>query len=432
NAFTKLLQNNAEQAQWRQAADTAASEYGKPAVERSCPFYKKLYGGILTVDAFRYSKVDGCKAYFLSHFHSDHYTGLSSTWTHGPIYCSRATANLVKLRLRVKPEFVKVLPWDKDYLIPDGAGIKVRLIDANHCPGSGIFLFTNPRGLTILHCGDFRANKTMLRSLANTRIDELYLDTTYLTPKYAFPRQSAVISACASLVSSLANPTPSLLKTLQSYLPPPNPNPSPSNPPGRLLVVIGTYSIGKERICLGIASALHTKIFAAPAKMATAKALEDPHLNSFLTPIPEDAQVHMTTLKDITVDSLKSYLSTLSTGGFTRIVGIKPTGWSYRPPGNRGLDKPSVRSILDDEAWESPFGVADLKPRGVGTGARDGDVAVYMVPYSEHSSFRELTRFVCGLEVGRVVPTVNVGTERGRERMRGWMGRWEEEKRKRG
>ena len=36
-------------------------------------------------------------------------------------------------------------------------------------------------------------------------IDTCYLDTTYLTPKYAFPCQSDVIDACAAMCVSLSN-----------------------------------------------------------------------------------------------------------------------------------------------------------------------------------------------------------------------------------
>jgi len=80
------------------------------------------------VDAFRYGKVEGIRGYFLSHFHSDHYGGLTANWTHGPIYCSRVTGALILQQIKVDPEFVVMLPIDQTVQIE---GIDVTLIEAN-------------------------------------------------------------------------------------------------------------------------------------------------------------------------------------------------------------------------------------------------------------------------------------------------------------
>lgn len=54
------------------------------------------------------------------------------------------------------------------------------------------------------------------------------------------------------------------------------------------------------------------------------------------------------------------------------------------------------------------------------------------VPYSEHSSFRELALFTMSLRIEKIVPTVNVGSEQSRKRMKGWLDRWMSERRRGG
>ncbi|KAG9743519.1 DRMBL-domain-containing protein, partial [Aureobasidium melanogenum] len=236
SAFSKLMTSRSEDMAWANAAAAENASRGKPSYTRTCPFYKILPGTNIAVDAFRYGAVAGCNAYFLSHFHSDHYVGLTSTWSHGPIYCSKVTANLVKQQLRVNPEYVIALDWEVPTEVPGTPGVTVTMISANHCPGSSLYLFEKPvskgpepKLQRILHCGDFRACRMHLEhpllrpdvqdhitgKNKEQKIDVCYLDTTYLNPKYAFPTQEDVIKACADMCVRY-NDDPLVLDTLKS------------------------------------------------------------------------------------------------------------------------------------------------------------------------------------------------------------------------
>ena len=461
SAFSKMMAGNAEDTAWVNAAANEVSSRGKQAYQRTCPFYKIITGFSICVDAFRYGAVEGCNAYFLSHFHSDHYIGLNKSWSHGPIYCSRATGNLVRQQLRIDPKWIVDLDFETTSEVPNTGGVQVTMIAANHCPGSSLFLFEktfgkgrNARQERVLHCGDFRASPEQVRHPLlqpnpidpitsrprQQRIDKCYLDTTYLDPKYAFPSQESVISACSELCARLnkeagvgAESTKPgaesvMNRFLSSVMGSEHPTtPSKAQSGGRLLVVIGTYSIGKERICLGIARALGSKIFAIPQKQRICACLEDPELSSLLTSNPREAQVHMQTLFELRADTLADYLDSLKPH-FSRVVGFRPTGWTYRAPAGRTLINPPVPMVLRGEQWRTPFTVDTLTPQRGST----RESACYGVPYSEHSSFRELTMFCCALRIGKVVPTVNVGSQKRRDEMKMWMDRWEGEKKRNG
>lgn len=60
------------------------------------------------------------------------------------------------------------------------------------------------------------------------------------------------------------------------------------------------------------------------------------------------------------------------------------------------------------------------------------EASCFGVPYSEHSSFRELTMFCCALRIEKIVPTVNVGSAASRTKMKTWIDRWMAERRKNG
>ena len=374
SAFSKLMSSHAEDIAWANAAAAEQASRGKPAYQRTCPFYKIMPGFYICVDAFRYGAVQGCNAYFLSHFHSDHYIGLTSSWCYGPIYCSKVTANLVKQQLRVDPKWVVPLEFESKFDVPGTQGVAVTMIPANHCPGSSLFLFekivgkgSNPRIQRVLHCGDFRAcpahiahpllTPDIVDSITGKtkqqKIDVCYLDTTYLNPRYAFPSQEDVIKACADICVSLKkekaeeSDTWEVVKKeraglgMAKFIDVTIKNKDSiatdigsTKSGGRLLVICGTYSIGKERICMGIARALDCKIWAPPGKQRVCAALEDPELMSRMTDDPREAQVHMQMLMEIRAETLQDYLNGYKPH-FSRVVGFRPSGWNYRPPNSR-------------------------------------------------------------------------------------------------
>ncbi|KAH7076993.1 DNA repair metallo-beta-lactamase-domain-containing protein, partial [Paraphoma chrysanthemicola] len=464
SAFSKLMAGHAEDAAWASAAAENNAARGKPAYQRTCPFYKIMPGFFIAVDAFRYGAVKGQNAYFLSHFHSDHYIGLTSTWSHGPIYCSKVTANLVRQQLRVDPKWVVDLDFEKKTDVPGTQGVSVTMISANHCPGSSLFLFEKETGKgraaklqRVLHCGDFRACQAhvehpLLRpdvmdavsgKNRQQKLDVCYLDTTYLNPKYAFPPQQQVIQACADMCVSLSKVRTDdtdgweqmkreragqgMVKFVRKDSNADDAEEPKSPGRGRLLVVVGTYSIGKERICVGIAKALKSKIYAPANKQRICAALEDPELNALLTKDPRSAQVHMTPLFEIRADTLDDYLRDYA-DTFSRCVGFRPSGWNYRPPNSRFTESPAVQTVLHSQNWKSTFSMKDLAPQR-GSSSR---ASCFGVPYSEHSSFRELTMFCCALRIDKIIPTVNVGSAKSREKMKAWCDRWAVDKKRNG
>ncbi|XP_034393409.1 5' exonuclease Apollo [Cyclopterus lumpus] len=208
----------------------------------------------LAVDFWHVRKCPGTRLFFLSHMHSDHTVGLTSTWSNRPIYCSLTTAALLRLKLQVKEEWIHPLELDEPYLLPlDDIGkerLTVTLINANHCPGAVMFLFEGYFG-SILYTGDFRYTPSMLREpclRSNATIDVLYLDNTNCDPNRTLPsRQRA---------------TQQIKEIIRRHL--------DHN------VVIGLYALGKESLLLELAMEFKTWIEVSFERMETLKVLELP------------------------------------------------------------------------------------------------------------------------------------------------------------
>ena len=98
--------------------------------------------GLISVD--RWS--DHSQVYFLTHLHSDHTQCLSSSWTKGPLFCSRLTAKLFPFKF---PNFnlsllriLEIGSWHSVSLVSPSSGsettVDVMAIDAHHCPGPSV------------------------------------------------------------------------------------------------------------------------------------------------------------------------------------------------------------------------------------------------------------------------------------------------------
>ena len=180
-------------------------------------------------------------ACFLSHVHSDHLLGLESLKMPF-VYCSATTKRLL-LRMERYPHRInfakgilesrkqhyrhlklvlRALPLHTSTELELGPKSKIRvtLIDANHCPGSVMFLIEDD-AKAILYTGDVRAEPWWVNSIVQNpfvlpyssghrRLDCLYLDTTFSahddTYRY-FPTKAEGLRELLGKVAKFPNDT---------------------------------------------------------------------------------------------------------------------------------------------------------------------------------------------------------------------------------
>lgn len=388
-----------------------------------CPLHRLIRTGgqrpPFIVDGFS-CRPGRTKAFFLSHAHSDHYGGLSSSWRAGTIYCTAVTAALMRRMFPGVAERLVALPLGRRVQV-DGVG--VQLVDANHCPGAVLFVFDapTPSGRAarreenrryVVHCGDMRYHPGMrddpfLRSVAG-RVDALHLDTTYCDPKHDFPPQAEsvafVVARAREAIAEGGGGAPAAADFFKPRTGAAAPSLARMTPgaggqmrfrPCKTLVLVGTYSIGKERVLLEVARQCEVMVGVSSAHLERLRLLrlfsDDPAADAsafrrvFTTSVAA-APVHAVPMGTVSLDAAAEYMRQVNRRhgtGYKRVLAFRPTGWS----GNR--------------------------PRT----SQRGPATVHHVPYSEHSSFRELRDFVAFLRPRRVVPTVNAANRERRAEM---------------
>ncbi|CAK6439170.1 unnamed protein product, partial [Pipistrellus nathusii] len=198
----------------------------------------------IAVDFWSLRRAGPARLFFLSHMHSDHTVGLSSTWAR-PLYCSPVSAFLLHRHLQVSKRWIRALEVGESHVLPlDEMGretMTVTLMDANHCPGSVMFLFEGYFG-TILYTGDFRYTPSMLREPAlsvGKQIHTLYLDNTNCNPALDLPSRQEAAQQIVELIRK-----------------------HPQHD-----VKIGLYSLGKEALLERLALEFQTWVVLSPRRL---------------------------------------------------------------------------------------------------------------------------------------------------------------------
>ncbi|CAA7030310.1 unnamed protein product [Microthlaspi erraticum] len=348
-----------------------------PLSSLSIPQSKRIPKTNFIVDLFRFpqssdSSSSSSVAFFLSHFHSDHYSGLSSSWSRGIIYCSPKTALLVKQILQVPSQFVFPLPMNQIVAID---GSEVSLIDANHCPGAVQFLFKvkseNGGFERYVHTGDFRFSDSMRFDsslIGFIGCDGVFLDTTYCNPKFVFPKQDESVDYVVNVIDKIDEEETKETKK-------------------KVLFLVATYVIGKEKILIEIAKRCKRKIFVDARKMSILSILGCGEEGMF-TEDEDESDVHVVAWNVLGETwpyfrpNFVKMNEIMVEKGYEKVVGFVPTGWTY-------------------EVKRNKFAVK----------CKDS-MEIHLVPYSEHSNYDELREYIKFLKPKRVIPTVGVDVEK--------------------
>ncbi|XP_050810295.1 5' exonuclease Apollo isoform X1 [Gopherus flavomarginatus] len=295
-------------------------------------------GTPIAVDFWSIRKASHARLFFLSHMHSDHTVGLSSTW-HRPIYCSPLTGRILHHRLKVAERWIWPLEVGQSHLVAlDEVGkrtMTVTLIDANHCPGSVMFLFEGPFGV-ILYTGDFRYTPTMLQEPAlrnRKQIDVLYLDNTNCDPLGDLPSRQQATEQIKELIR--AHPD--------------------------YEVKIGVYSLGKESLLVDLALEFQTWIVVSPKRLEQMKVLG---LVDVFTAEKGAGWIHGVDISEICWEAMISWNQQHPT------IAILPTSRPVKIP-HRSVhlvpysDHSSFSELLEFVQWLKPCSIVPIVKRNV-------------------------------------------------------------------
>ncbi|CAI2367870.1 unnamed protein product [Moneuplotes crassus] len=243
-------------------------------------------GTNILVDKFSQGNNDvNSYVYFLSHFHTDHYSELHDSWDLGIIYAYNPTRTLlVDLYPNLETRCVGLECNQKYQIFLDKEQtetVQVTLFDSNHCPGSVMMLFEGRMG-RVIHTGDFRFTEEFFtfkqlfppeldneeKFKCSIEIDHLIMDATFADPIKDHPQKQEAYDGICKIIRRH--------KKFRVYL--------------------FVYLLGKEEVFASLAKEFKTKVIVDEERYRKIQLLDlEPELYSTN---PDDGWIHIKTKEE--------------------------------------------------------------------------------------------------------------------------------------
>lgn len=304
-----------------------------------------IKGTPIAVDFWKPTKAPEVRLFFLTHLHSDHIQGLTSSWRL-PLYTSPINAMLLKELKKIPDSIIQILEVDQTYLIPMDSDkqemLSVTPLEANHIPGAVMFLFQGYFG-NILYSGDMRwyeaiLENTLLNSIVDAKeLDIVYLDNTFCAPYCIFPSREGA--------------TKQIIDIIDSY-------------PDHIIKLV-IRKLGKEDLLVTIAKHYQERVLVSPDKYKMLQMLRYPDV---FTTVKAESRIHAIEM--------------------TQFNNRNHMFW------NREYPTISIVNTALFMGWPN------------GPYSSQAERGIFVVPYSDHSSYAELEEMVRVLAPRRLIPIV--------------------------
>ncbi|XP_059283930.1 uncharacterized protein LOC132037428 isoform X2 [Lycium ferocissimum] len=291
-----------------------------------------MESGMVSVDRW----IGGSQVYFLTHLHADHVRGLTPKWTRGPLYCSRITAKLFPIKF---PGFnlsliriVEIGHWHSVSLLSSSSGSSTTLYFM------AIDAHHCPGAVMYLFRGEFGC--------------------TLYTGDFRWESTSERAQTGKTM----------LLKAMEDV---------------KLDMLYLDNTFCNPTYCFPSREVAAKQIWVWPERLQIMHLLGFHDIFTTKTSVTRIRAVPRYSFNIETLEGLNTMRPT---------IGIMPSGLPWAPKAFRGKGKLSLESppLLLHNRWHTNI----TTPNGDPLTAGRCDQYIYTVPYSDHSCFPELQKFV--------------------------------------